>query len=114
MNTREYFQDKTIFSLFVLSVVAAVVGVLSVVLRIHASDVLVPVRYLPTSDVQRASWPNLYLFGAFFVIACVIHIMLSMKLFAVKRGYAYAALASYLLLAVLALRVTGAVVSLYY
>lgn len=114
MNTRQYFQDKTIFSLFVLSLITAGLGILAVVLRIHSSDVLVPIRFLPTSDVQRASWPNLYIFAAFYLITGVIHVLLSMRLFTVKRGYAYAALAAYLVLVILGWRVAGAVINLYY
>lgn len=114
MNTRQYFQDKTIFTLFVLSVAISVIGILAIIFRVHSADVLVPVRYLSTTDVQRANWINLYQFGLFYALACVIHIILSMRLFSIKRGYAYAVLAGYLFLAVIGLRVTGAVISLFY
>ncbi len=114
MNTRQYFQDKTIFSLFVIAVLLSLVGILSIVLRVHSSDVLVPIRYLATSDVQRANWLNLYLFGAFYAVGSVIHIVLSLRFYAIRRGYAYAILGSYIVLAILALRIGGAVINLYY
>ncbi len=114
MNTREYFQDKTIFTLFVLSIVVSGIGIFAIIFRVHSSDVLVPIRYLSTSDVQRANWLNLYQYGLFYALACTMHVLLSMRLFSIKRGYAYAVLAGYLLLAIIALRVTGAVISLFY
>ncbi len=114
MTTKHYFQDKTRFSLFVGSVLISALGILSIILRVHSSDVLVPIRYLANSDVQRASWPNLYLFGAFYILACTAHVILSLRLYPVRKGYAYAVLAGYIFLAILALRVSGAVVNLYY
>ena len=114
MTTRAYFHDKKMFSLFVISILITLIGILAIILRIHTSEVLVPIRYLATNDIQRANWLNLYQFAVFLGLSCFMHIYLSMKLYHIKKGYSYAVLIGFLLLAVLTIRISGAVISLYY
>ena len=114
MITRAYFHDKKMFTLFVMSIGVSALGILSVLVRVHTSEVLVPMRYLATNDIQRANWVNLYQFAVFLGLTCVMHIVLSMRLYQIKKGYSYAALIAYLLLATVTIRISGAVISLYY
>lgn len=80
-------KDRTAVVLLLTTVVAAIVVVLVTVLRLHPSDVQIPIRYsaFGTANIYRDQWYALYVFPIFALLVAAINAWISIKLYNIER-----------------------------
>lgn len=98
-----------------LATVAGVITILLVtLLRLHSSDVQIPVRYTSfgAANIYRDQWYALYIFPAFAVLVATFNTMIAVKLYSVGRlaGIGFLGLTIFLLATCLV--VTNAILNL--
>jgi hypothetical protein len=80
-------KDRTAVVLLLTTVVGAIVVVLVTVLRLHPSDVQIPIRYsaFGTANIYRDQWYVLYVFPIFALLVAALNTLISIKLYNIER-----------------------------
>lgn len=80
-------KDRLAIILLLATVVGSLVVVLVTVLRLHVSDVQIPMRYsaLGTANIYRDQWYVLYVFPLFALLIAAFNTVISVKLYRTDR-----------------------------
>lgn len=80
-------KDRVAIILLLLIVVSTLTVVIVSLLRLHASDVQIPVRYTAfgTANIYRDQWYVLYIFPVFALLAAGFNTFISLKLYSLGR-----------------------------
>ncbi|HPW48217.1 hypothetical protein KBB76_02440 [Candidatus Saccharibacteria bacterium] len=115
MFTKKYFQDRPLLFLNLVVVFGALINVVTTALRINTSQSIAIIRYqvnLGLAGFQRASNYHLYTFTIAAVLIAVMGILLSARLFNIKRSLSVLVLALTIIALVFNLIVSWAVLNL--
>jgi hypothetical protein len=113
--TKKYFQDRPILFLNLIVVLGALINVLSVVLRIDTSQSVTTVRYqvaLGLGGFERGSPTELYSFAIAAIIIAITAILLSARVYWLRRAISIVILALTAVALLFNLIVSGAILNL--
>jgi hypothetical protein len=115
MFTKKYFQDRPLLFLNLLVVLGASFNALAVALRIDTSQSVAIIRYqvnLGLAGFQRANMYQLYGFITASIIIAFVAILLSARLYSIKRSLSILVLVLSIILLLFNLIVSGAILNL--
>ncbi|HEU5187846.1 MAG TPA: hypothetical protein VFT87_05090 [Candidatus Saccharimonadales bacterium] len=80
-------KDRMAIILLLTTVVSAFVVILVSILRLHASDVQIPIRYsaFGTANIYRDQWYVLYIFPLFALLITAFNAVIAVKLYNIDR-----------------------------
>lgn len=107
-------KDRTAVILLLSFAAACVVLIATVVFRLHASDVQVPVRYtgFGQTSIYRDQWYAQYSYVGFAVIIAAINGFLAVKLYQLRRMLGLGLLGMSIFVVILAVVVVSAMLNL--
>jgi hypothetical protein len=107
-------KDRTAIMLWVALGVVCVVLIATTVVRVHASDIQIPVRYTGFGQnfIYRDQWYTQYSYVGFAVIIATVNTFLAIKLYQLRRMLALGLLGMSIFVGILAIVVVNAIVNL--
>lgn len=115
-NSRKYLHDRLILLLITITVALVVIGVSLVLLRFDVSkNPTTVVAYRPNisgSSILAGKPIDIYALAVFMLISAVAAIVLSARIYSLRRPLAMFILGSNVFLLILAIRVAWSVISL--
>jgi hypothetical protein len=80
-------KDRMAIALLLLTSIIVVVIIITTVLRVHHSDIQVPVRFTAygTSNIERDQWYTQYSYIGYALVLIVGNVFLAVKLYQVNR-----------------------------
>lgn len=113
--SKKYFQDRPILFLNLLVVLGALINVISVVLRIDTSQTVTTTRYqvaLGLGGFERGSPNELYSFAIAAIVIAITAILLSARIYWLRRAVSLVILALAIVALFFNLIVSGAILNL--
>jgi hypothetical protein len=111
--TKKYFQDRPVLFLNLIVVLGALINVISVVLRIDTSQTVAITRYQASLGLfERGSTTELYSFAIAAVVIAVAAILLSARLYWLRRSLSLVVLLLAIITLLFNLIVSGAILNL--
>ena len=107
-------KDRTAILLLISMVVLALVIIVTTALRIHVSDIQVPVRFTSygQTNIYRDQWYNHLSYSAFAVLICGLNGFLAVKTYQINRMLSLGFLGLTVFLMVLAVIIMTAIFNL--
>lgn len=107
-------KDRTAIMLYVGLAAACVVLIVTVVFRLHASDVQVPVRYTGFGQtfIYRDQWYSQYSYVGLAIIVAAVNGFLALKLYHLRRMLGLGLLGMSIFVVILAIVVINAMLNL--
>ena len=115
MFTKKYFQDRPILFLNLIVILGSIINVIAVVLRINTSQSIAIIRYqvaLGLAGFQRASVSQLYSFAAAAILMAIVAVILSARLYKLRRNLSLLILWLTIIALLFNLIVSGAILNL--
>lgn len=115
MFTKKYFQDRPILFLNLVVILGAIINVIAVSLRIDTSRTAAIIRYeseLGLSGFPKGTVTDLYGFAIVAVLAAIVAIILSARLYTQRRSLSLAVLSLTIIALLFNLIVSGAILNL--
>jgi hypothetical protein len=115
MFSKKYFQDRAILFLNLVVILGALINIVTTVLRINTGHTGAIIRYqvsLGLDGFQRASVYQLYSFAVMAALIAITTIILSARLFVLKRSLSLLILALAIVALFFNLIVSGAILNL--
>lgn len=116
MNTKKFLHDRVVLALVTVIGIAAVIGVSLVLIRFDASrNPTTTVAYRPNitgSQYQSGKPIDIYMLAVFMLLTAIASVILSHRLYAVRRYLALFLLAAQVFLLVMATIVSNSLISL--
>lgn len=113
--SKKYFQDRPILFLNLLVVLGALINIITVVLRIDTSQTVAITRYqvaLGLAGFERGSPAELYSFALAAVVIAITAILLSARVYWLRRSISIVVLALAIIALFFNLVVSGAILNL--
>lgn len=107
-------KDRAAIVLLILMILGAIVIIATTFLRIHPSDIQIPVRFTGygQSNIERDQWYTQISYAVFGLLIVVINGYLSVKLYSVKRMLGLGFMGASIFILVLTLIISNAVFNL--
>lgn len=107
-------KDRMAIALLLLVSIIAVVIIITTILRVHHSDIQVPVRYTAygASNIERDQWYTQYSYIGYALVLIVGNVFLAVKLYQVNRLLSLGFLGLSIFLLVLAFLIANATFNL--
>lgn len=107
-------KDRLAIVLLLLMILGAIVIIFTTIMRIHPSDVQVPVRFTGygQSNIDRDQWYNQLSYGIFGVFIVAINGFLAIKLYSINRMLGLGLISMTIFILILALIIANAIFNL--
>jgi hypothetical protein len=115
MFSKKYFQDRPILFLNLVVVLGAIINIVAVVLRINTNQSVAIIRYqvsLGLAGFERASVLQLYSFPVMAALIAIAAVILSARLYNIKRYLSLLILSLSIVALFFNLIVSGAILNL--
>lgn len=107
-------KDRLAIILLIVMIIGAIAIIITTVLRIHPSDIQIPVRFTGygQSNIDRDQWYSQLSYGLFGVVLVAINGYLAIKLLSVNRMLGIGLMSMSIFLLVLSLIIANAIFNL--
>lgn len=115
MFTKKYLQDRPILFLNLIVILGAIINIIAVALRVNSSQSIVIVRYqvaLGLAGFERGNVWQLYSFAIAAVLFAIVAIILSARLYKLRRYLSTLILSLTIIALLFNLIVSGAILNL--